>query len=252
LRLFRPELLVYRMNTQVNTKVLMFGAWAALLYPGLLCLGWWLAAGFMPPHPPSLNSEAVAAIYQRDASSIRLGMVITMFGAAMFLPLGATVAFFISRIEGFFGPLSILQVMGTICAAVLTFYPPMWWLIAAFRPERSAELTAMLNDAGWLQWVGGLTIYYPSIVSISIAAFMDRSVYPVFPRWFGYANLWLFLLLLPGQLIFFFKMGPFAWNGLIAFYLAFSAFAAWFPVTFFLLRKAIRGLEAPQSPTGQP
>ncbi|MDA8414885.1 MAG: hypothetical protein M0023_13990, partial [Desulfobacteraceae bacterium] len=42
--------------------------------------------------------------------------------------------------------------------------------------------------------------------------------------------------------IFFFETGPFAWNGLISFYLAFICFALWFPLAFWLLRKAVRRL----------
>jgi hypothetical protein len=234
------------MDDKVNTRVLMFGAWGALLYPGLLILGWLWLAGFVPPPPPTASAEQIVHIYQHHAVAIRAGMVITMFGAVMAMPLGATVAYFISRIEGFFGPLSILQVMGAVGMAVLTFYPPMWWLISIYRPERSAELTQTLSDAGWLQWVGGLTIYYPTVIVIAVASFLDKSPEPVFPRWFGYANLWLVILLLPGQMIFFFKTGPLAWNGLIAFYLAFLVFAMWFPVAFCLLRKAVLRLETAQ------
>ena len=234
------------MNDKVNTKVLMFGAWGALLYPGLLIIGWLWLAGFVPPPPPTASAEQIVDIYQHHAVAIRAGMVITMFGAVMAMPLGATVAYFISRIEGFFGPLSILQVMGAVGMAVLTFYPPMWWLISIYRPERSAELTQTLSDAGWLQWVGGLTIYYPTVIVIAVASFLDKSPEPVFPRWFGYANIWLVILLLPGQMIFFFKTGPLAWNGLIAFYLAFLVFAMWFPVAFYLLRKAVLRLETAQ------
>ena len=94
--------------------------------------------------------------------------------------------------------------------------------------------------------MGGLTIYYPTIIVIAVASFLDKSPEPVFPRWFGYANIWLVILLLPGQMIFFFKTGPLAWNGLIAFYLAFLVFAMWFPVAFYLLRKAVLRLEAAQ------
>ena len=227
---------------EVNTRVLMFGVWGALLYPGLLCLGWWWMAGFVPPLQPTATASEVVAYYQQHALGIRAGMVVTMFGALMYMPLGATLAYFISRIEGYFGPLSMLQIMGSVGTAVLTFYPPMWWLIASFRPDRPEALTLMLSDAGWLQWVGGLTLYYPTIITVAVAAFIDKSPQPVFPRWFGYANLWLVLLLLPGQMIFFFKTGPFAWNGLIAFYLAFIVFAAWFPLAFYILRKAVTKL----------
>ena len=195
--------------------------------------------------------DEVASLHQTDFTGIRVGMVIAMFGALMAMPLGATNAYLISRIEGFFGPLSILQVMGAVGMAVLTFYPPMWWLIASFRPERSAELTQMLNDAAWLQWVGGLTIYYPTILTIAVAAFLDKSPRPYYPRWFAFANLWVAVLLLPGQLIFFFKHGPFAWNGLISFYLAFTVFALWFPVAFVVMRRAVRVVEGTQQQGAQ-
>jgi hypothetical protein len=216
------------MDNKVNTKILMFGAWGALLYPGLLILGWLMMAGFVPPPQPTASASDIVNLYQQRGFGIRAGMVVTMFGAVMYLPLGATLSYFITRIEGFFGPLSILQVMGAVCTAILTFYPAMWWLISIYRPDRPADITLMLSDASWLQWVGGLSLYYPSILTIAVASFMDKSPEPVFPRWFGYANLWVFMLLLPGQMIFFFKSGPFAW----------------FPVAFYLLRKAVLRLEA--------
>jgi hypothetical protein len=233
-------------DRKVNVNVLMFGAWAALLYPGLLILGWWFLADFVPPPKPTAGAQEILDHYHSHTTRIRAGMVIVMFGAVMAMPLGATVAYFIRRIEGFTGPLTLLQVMGAVGMAVLTFLPAMWWLIALFRLDRSAELTQTLNDVGWLQWVGGLTIYYPTIVTMAIAAFIDKSKRPTFPRWFGYLNLWLFVLLLPGQMIFFFKTGPLAWNGLISFYLAFVVFGLWFPVAFYVLRKAVRGVRTEQ------
>lgn len=97
------------MQSKVNTKVLMFGAYSALLYPGLLCIGWALMAGFVPPVSPSASADDLVRLYQDNAFLIRAGMVITMFGALMAMPLGATAAYFISRVEGFVGPLSLLQ-----------------------------------------------------------------------------------------------------------------------------------------------
>ena len=234
------------MDEKVNVRVLMFGAWAALLYPGLLIIGWWALADFVPPPKPLASAHAIEVFYHAHATRIRAGMVITMFGAVMAMPLGATVAYFIRRVEGFTGPLTLLQVMGAVGMAVLTFFPAMWWLIAMFRLDRSPDITRTLSDAGWLQWVGGLTIYYPTIVTMAIASFLDKSEHPALPRWFGYTNLWLVLLLLPGQLIFFFKTGPFAWNGLISFYLAFIVFGLWFPIAFYVLRRAVRRIEVEQ------
>jgi hypothetical protein len=39
------------------------------------------------------------------------------------------------------------------------------------------------------------------------------------PRWVGYTSIWVGVLSLPGVVIPFFKSGPFAWNGIFAFWL---------------------------------
>ena len=112
----------------------------------------------------------------------------------------------------------------------------------AEKQRLGAELAASrpICDAGWLQWVGGLTIYYPTIIVIAVASFLDKSPEPVFPRWFGYFNFWSALLLIPASLITFFKTGPFCWSGILGFYLGVVVFTAWCLVTFGLLVKAIQ------------
>lgn len=88
------------MNKLVNTRVLMFGAWSALLYPGLLILGWWVLAGFVPPPEPTAAASEIVGYYQAHATAIRAGMVVSMFGAVMAMPLGATAAHFIRQVSG--------------------------------------------------------------------------------------------------------------------------------------------------------
>ena len=234
---------VYAYDLKVNTSVLHFGAWSNLLYLGLLCLGWWLIAGFIPPYSPTESAEFWADMYQTNTFRLRLGMVLCMFGAVMYMVLGITSTYLISRAEGFFGPVSVLGLCGFIGAAVLTFYPPMWWLIGLFRPDRAAPLTLLMNDAGWLQWVGGLTLFFPSIVAIAIASFIDKNDEPAFPRWYGYFNCWMVLLMLPGQLIFFLKEGAFAWDGILAFWVPFTLFAIWFPLNCWINRRAVKRIE---------
>ena len=62
---------------------------------------------------------------------------------------------------------------------------------------------------------------------------------PVFPRWFGYLNVWVGFLLVPANMIIFFKTGPFAWTGVIGFWLPAAVFGAWYLVVTYVLLKAI-------------
>ena len=228
------------MNTELARKVNLFGAWCGVYYVVLVMVGWWVVGGFYPVHKPSAGAEEIAAFFRNDVLRIRIGMVLVMWGAAVYLPFAAALADMVSRVEGRAGPLTKITLLAGFGNAMLTFYPPLWWLLNAFRPEeRSAELLYLINDAAWLQFIGGLSVAMPVYICVALAAFNDRSEHPVFPRWAGYLSIWVFVLLIPDQLLFFFKTGPFAWNGLLAFWVPLTLFCGWFLVMFYLMRRAL-------------
>ncbi|MEV0110022.1 hypothetical protein AB0H42_27305 [Nocardia sp. NPDC050799] len=76
-------------------------------------------------------------------------------------------------------------------------------------------------------------------IAIALVVLRDRAERPILPRWVAYANLWVAFLFLPGVLSYFFKSGPFAWQGLFSFWLALSSYAAWAFIMGFALRKAL-------------
>lgn len=227
------------MNESIRLRVNLYGAWCGVAYVVLLFFGWFVVAGFFPPHAPSAGAEEIGAFFREDVTSIRLGMLIVMWGAAAFIPFTATVTDYVSKVEGRFGPLSVTTALAGYANAMLTFYPPLWWMINAWRPEeRSDELIYLLNDAAWLQFIGALSIVMPMFTAVAIAAFNDKSATPMLPRWAAYASVCGFVLMLPDQLLFFFKTGPFAWNGLIGFWMPASVFCGWFLMLFYLIRRS--------------
>jgi hypothetical protein len=121
------------------------------------------------------------------------------------------------------------------------------FIVAAFRPERAAEITYTLNDAAWIVTVIPFSPALMQNLIIATAILIDRRPDPVFPRWLAYFNIWVAIGFLPGGLLPFFKSGPLAWNGLFVFWLAGSVFVAWFAVMTFMLLRAIRR-EAPALP----
>ncbi|MET0983808.1 MAG: hypothetical protein ABW034_00230 [Steroidobacteraceae bacterium] len=66
---------------------------------------------------------------------------------------------------------------------------------------------------------------------------------PIFPRWFGWFNIWIVIIYLPGSFIALFKRGPFAWNGLLAWWIPLTLFVIWMVATTYLLLKAIERQE---------
>lgn len=230
------------MNEATTKKVQLFGAWCGVAYCLLLLIGWWPVAGFYPLHEPSAGPGEISAFFRDNTMGVRIGLIIVMWGAAAFIPFAATIADFVSQAEGRQGPLTRMTGLAGFGNAMLTFYPPLWWLTASFRPDvRAEELTYLLNDIAWLQFVGGLSLIIPMFIGVAVAALSDRRPEAPFPRWFGFLTVWVAILFLPGQLLFFFKTGPFAWNGILALWLPVTVFVGWFVVIFFVMRKRILG-----------
>jgi hypothetical protein len=136
--------------------------------------------------------------------------------------------------------------MGVLGTAFFTI-PTVFWMAAAFEPYRNPEITQALHVAGWLPLVA---LVFPAIVqntAIAVATFTDTRPEPVFPRWVGYFNIWVAVLFLPSLLVMFFKTGPFAFNGILTFWLAANVFTIWLVTMVVVARRAIAQQEREQA-----
>ncbi|MCX2930064.1 hypothetical protein ORI20_07255 [Mycobacterium sp. CVI_P3] len=227
------------MGTIAKSRIQLFGAWCGVIYTLLIFGGWGIVAGLLPPIAPSAGPEQVARLFAEDTMRIRVGMIIVMFSALMLFPFVAVIAQMIARIEGGAGVLTYTFLLGGAGNMVLSFYPPMWWLTAAYRPDRSADLLYLVNDTAWLQFIGGVSIYLAMPLSIMVASLCDKSPNPVFPRWSGYAMGWIALITIPDQMLFFFHGGPFAWNGVLGLWIPAVMFGLFFLINTFVIRAAV-------------
>src|SRR5262245_39595215 len=147
------------MSALTKSRVEMFGLWCGFGYLILLFIGWGAVAGFLPPTHPTDTASQIAGLYGDDHTRIRAGMLIVMLAALVFLPFAAVVAQYVARVERGAGVLTYTFLLGAAGNMCLTFYPAIWWLVAAYRPDRGADLVYLMNDMAWLQFLGGVTIY---------------------------------------------------------------------------------------------
>jgi hypothetical protein len=123
------------------------------------------------------------------------------------------------------------------------------WAVASFRAgEISPDVTLTLSDMGWFmflfpwQWGGGIWF-----VAVTLSILIDKSENPVYPHWVRYLSLWFCLLTFSDSLVAFFDDGAFAFNGLMAFYVPFSALLAWVII---LTWATIRGIKRQSATEG--
>jgi drug/metabolite transporter (DMT)-like permease len=146
----------------------------------------------------------------------------------------------VRRIEvGRHTPIVYLQLIGFGAFVILFVYPEMVWALTAYRPNDPAELVRKFNDFAWLGFVCIVSTGMMQMVTLGYVILTDRRPQPVYPRWFGYFNVWVAFMFIPADIIFFFKTGPMAWNGVIGFGVSFGAFFLWTFLVTYLTGKAV-------------
>jgi hypothetical protein len=214
-------------------------AWSGIAFVTLFFIGFGGLAGFVPPPSPNENAAQIAQLFTDHTFRIRAGLVLTSLCSALLLPFFAVISVQLKRIEGAASPLAYLQMTAGALACLEFIFPVMIWQAAAFRPGRSPDAIQLLNDLGWLPFLGIVSTAIVQGVAIGIAILRDTRATPIFPRWSGYFNIWAISLLAPGGFIVLFKTGPLAWNGVLAWWLVLAAYFSWIVVNTILLLRAI-------------
>lgn len=224
-----------------NKSLELAGAWSGLAYVLFFGLGWLILARFLPPISPAATASEVATLFQERHLSLMLASVIMMVSTLILIPFSAVLLLVIQKIEGRTGMLTLMLGFSLALGLVLNFYTPLSWATAAFRPERSPELILLMSDIGFLQFMGGIPLF---ILTWAVIAYATLVVTPrdnpVLPRWFGYLNLWTVVLYIPELLIYFFKTGPFAWDGIVGFWIPALLFTAYFLAATYVLLPAVK------------
>jgi hypothetical protein len=216
-----------RIPRHVHARLERIGVWLVLPFCFAYLLGVGLVARMIPPPGPGLSAEEIAHIYASGTMRIRIAFSLLLFTGLLTMGLVAVLVRHLRRIEGHWGVLTISQLGVGVMLPLVVWLPLMFAEVAAFRPERSPEITQMLNDCLWLfalALVGGVVV---QALILAVATFLDGGAEPIFPRWFGYLNLWYAVLAIPGGTIYFFHSGPMAWTGVVGFWIPIVAFFVW-------------------------
>jgi len=202
--------------------------WSGVLFATLFFVAL-LMAGFIPPPSPQLSGPELMTLYHDRLVWVKAAMPVAILAAGLSLPWNAVIAGHIARIEGQSGGMPILAItsFGAGTINTLFFYLPfIFWAGAFFRADRNPELLQLMSDTAWLAVVMLFSAAFVQNLCIALAGFADKSDRPVFPRWSCFAILWIAILFVPGALGIFFFSGPFAWNGLIVFWIPATVFGS--------------------------
>jgi len=199
-----------------------------------------LVAGFIPPPREHWSAARVAQFYADNRTGIRVGIIGAMFASALMLPFFTVISSEMRKIEGRHALLAPIQWGGAVILVCFFQIICLGWLLASFRPEAGSDVVRAVHDYGWLVWSMLIPTYVVQFLAMAIAGFMDARPEPLWPRWAAYANLWVAVTGCGGVLAVFFKSGPFAWHGLVGFWIPVLAFVAGMTMTAALMLRRAR------------
>jgi hypothetical protein len=229
-----------KLRDSMSTRTQLFCVWCGPAGAVLYLIFWAGIAKFVPPPSPHWTQAHIANFFASNRTGIRIGQIGGMVASMLFFPFFTVIAVQIAQIEKRRPILAMLEFAGGLMLIIWFGLCTMLWIVATFRTDLSPNTIQMLNDFAWLIFVMLFPEYVMQMLAIGIAALRDKSPHPVWPRWAGYFNCWIAFSGVGGGLAVFFKHGPFAWNGLIGFWVPLTMFGTWLAITTYLLHTGIK------------
>ncbi|KFA51954.1 hypothetical protein S40293_11130 [Stachybotrys chartarum IBT 40293] len=190
-----------------------------------LCFFIFLPASLnFPPISPSLTPEETAEHYRRGERGMQVGICIMLLTAIFWPIFVAGVNRQLSKIPGVSTTALWGQVAGGCLGSLSMMLPSMFFSAVIYRLDRDPVITQTLSDLAWFVYAMGFPPFMAQDMMVSYIILSDKREKPLIPRWVAWTTSGLTLGIYPGLVVHCFKSGPFAWNGLVGFWIGIISF----------------------------
>ncbi|WP_068073146.1 cytochrome c oxidase subunit 3 [Novosphingobium lentum] len=221
-----------------------FCLWSGPIFLVALALFWGVIAHSFPPFAPTIPATVVAAWFVSDGNSIRIGMLGAMTFVPFYIIWGVGLSKLMETLEGGNRVLSQFQMWGAGLTAVAFMIAFMIMVFGAYRAEALDPLTLQfMYDTGWVM----LLVPYAGVliqqIPFGVLLLSDRRAEPLMPRWVCWYSIWIGFGSLIEFAMPFFRIGVFARDGLVNFWVEANIYFFWIVLLSFYGLKALNRLE---------
>lgn len=226
----------------------LISAWCGPAFLITFVVFWGVLGQNLPNPSPDLSATALHARYGDNLASIRLGFIVSLITVVLYLPWTALLSTQMARVEGRFPVMAYLQLLGGGLTVMVVSFSAFFWVAAAFRPDQAPETTQMLTDLGWLCIDLQYACTTLQMVAAALVGLADKREVPLFPRWVCFLTIWCGLSFLPASLTGVVKTGPFAWDGMLSYYIPYACWLGWYAIaSTYMLKEVHRRIKASES-----
>ena len=218
-------------------RELWLGWWTLVIFYNLYGLLFFLVTRTQPPPEPALDSAGIVQWFNDRHYGLIYGFAIVFIVGGATAIMNATLAYTMRRMS-----VSRAFAYSYLVIYALATLPGMFLLgiastVGAMRPDRPPEIMSWIYDLAFLSFEGTMGVFLIGSLIWMLAVLLDEN--RVFPKWFAYLNLCNALTEVVIAPAWIFKAGPFAWDGVIAWWIDMVVFVTYTAVFLTLIRHLI-------------
>ena len=212
--------------------------WAMVVFYQLFSLVFFVLTRTQPPAKPWWEPPRIEQWFADNHTGLLVGFGIMFVVTGMVASQNALNAYSMRRMS-----VSRAYAYSYLVLISLSALPGMLLMcvalsVGAMRPERDPALINWLYDLGFLSYVGTMGVFLIASAVWMVAILLDTN--GVLPKWFAYLNLCNALTEVVVSPAWVFKRGPFAWDGVIAWWIDMVVFGIYACASFIVLRQMIQ------------
>ena len=213
----------------------------------LTVVGWLGLAGFWMPVPADAGLEATKQYFSVDNKwGVLIGCSLFYIAAGLLTPSSIQFGIMLSKIEGRWPIWSLTTAVCGIFISLIVFFNACAWIVAAYRPETSADVIQSWYDWAWFAFLLGWIYLSIEMISTALVELQDKRDVPMAPRWFSWFTIAGAVAIVTAAGPAFFKTGPFAYHGLLAFYMPVVVWGAYLNLNAWFMYQELSREEAAQ------
>ncbi|HEY1077703.1 MAG TPA: hypothetical protein VGE51_13515 [Fontimonas sp.] len=211
--------------------------WAMVAFYQVFGIVFCLMTRVMPPPKPWWDHARIVQYFSDNHHGLVWGFGIIFLIAGITASANALIGYSMRRMSvspvfaySYIAIYSLSALPGMLLAAIFL-------TVGALRPDRDPAILSWLYDAAFMTFVGTMGVFLIGTAVWMTAILLDKN--RVFPLWFGYLNICNLLTEVVVAPVWIFHEGPFAWNGVITFWVDTLVFVAYTAAFITLLRRLI-------------
>lgn len=222
--------------------------WSIPVFYALFGLVFVPLSWMMPPRPPLATSAEIVAFMQSPSLLVACSILILIVGLSA---VGNAVYMCQMRRMAVSPAFRFAFMAGAITGAIVGCLFPMFCFgLGAFRSGYSPEVLQLLYDFGYLSFIGCLGCFFLNWSCLGLAILLDKK--RTLPAWLGYYTLWQSATEIFATTVWVSLEGPFAWNGVLAFWFNIVLYVPWQFIVYVCIYRAIQQQPDEELPNVQP